>query len=152
MNNNLHDCVLMLLHILNNHIIILVCKYDRLDNIMANKTNKELNIQIGQMLQTARENRRITQDEVARTIGMSKQHLSAVERGVNKASVEMLLGYCKALSKSFRDCCKEIASTFFRKAKLSSFFRLVSIALVSAIRNKWLKIASHTIRYFVPYG
>lgn len=64
---------------------------------MANKTNKEMNIKIGQMLQTAREDKRITQEEVAKIIGISKQHLSAVERGVNKASIEMLLGYCKAL-------------------------------------------------------
>ena len=64
---------------------------------MGNKTNEDLNLKIGILLQRAREDKNVTQKEIAEHTGYSKNHISAVERGVCKASVELLLGYCDLL-------------------------------------------------------
>ena len=64
---------------------------------MGNKTNEELNMKIGILLQRAREDKNVTQKEIAEHTGYSKNHISAVERGVCKTSVELLLGYCDVL-------------------------------------------------------
>ena len=64
---------------------------------MANRTNNASNAVIGEMLKKARERRHISQAEMSEKIGISKNHLSAIERGVNKSSVDLLLGYCKVL-------------------------------------------------------
>ena len=65
---------------------------------MGNKTNEDLNIKIGILLQRAREDKHVTQKEIAEHTGYSKNHISAVERGVCKASIELLLGYCDVLN------------------------------------------------------
>ena len=62
-----------------------------------NKSNEQSNIQIGKLLQAAREQGKVSQQEIADTTDMSKNHISAIERGVSKASIELLLGYCKKL-------------------------------------------------------
>lgn len=64
---------------------------------MANKSNEEFNQRFGRLLQLARKKKSISQDEMAEKIGMSKGHISAVERGVCKASVELLMLYCEVL-------------------------------------------------------
>ena len=64
---------------------------------MSNKSDPEMNIRIGHLLKSAREARNVTQAEMAQATGMTKNHISAIERGVSKASVELLLGYCKKL-------------------------------------------------------
>ncbi len=65
---------------------------------MPNKSDMESNIRIGKMLQTARESRKISQAALAKQIGMSTNHISAIERGVSKASIDTLLGYCRVLN------------------------------------------------------
>ena len=70
---------------------------------MGNHTNKELNREIGQKLQNARKAKRLTQGMVADQIGITEHHLSAIERGLSKASVEVLLGYCEVLDMSPND-------------------------------------------------
>ena len=50
------------------------------------------------MLQSARESKQITQQEMADAVDISKNHISAIERGQNKAPISMLLGYCKKLN------------------------------------------------------
>ena len=64
---------------------------------MANKINREANVLIGKMLQSARESCNVTQAEMGVAIDMSKHHVSALECGNSKASIEVLLGYCKKL-------------------------------------------------------
>ena len=64
---------------------------------MANKTNVSMNFEIGLLLQKARESKGITQREISEHTGFSKNHISDVERGLSKASVELLLGYCEIL-------------------------------------------------------
>lgn len=61
---------------------------------MANKSNVEENIRIGRLLKLARENSGLLQSDMIEETGLSKNHISAVERGVSKPSVECLLGYC----------------------------------------------------------
>lgn len=65
---------------------------------MGNKTNKDKNYEIGLLLQRAREEHGVTQREVAEYTGFSKNHISDVERGLSKASIELLLGYCEILN------------------------------------------------------
>ena len=64
---------------------------------MANRTNPNENVKIGRMLQSAREIRKVTQQDMADVVDMSKNHISDVERGQSKASISMLLGYCQKL-------------------------------------------------------
>lgn len=56
---------------------------------------KDENIVVGKMLQQARESRKVLQSELCDACGLTKNHISAVERGVSQASIKMLLGYCK---------------------------------------------------------
>lgn len=58
----------------------------------------EDNIKIGRLLQVAREQHKLSQAALCDTTGLSKNHISAVERGISKASVKMLLGYCEKLN------------------------------------------------------
>lgn len=64
---------------------------------MENRSIEDENIQIGRMLQNARESHGVTQAEMTEATGLTKNHISAVERGVSKASIHMLLGYCKKI-------------------------------------------------------
>ena len=64
---------------------------------MSNKSDHDVNARIGHLLKSAREARNVSQAEIALATGMSKNHISAIERGISKASIELLLGYCKKL-------------------------------------------------------
>lgn len=64
---------------------------------------KDENIVVGKMLQQARESRKVLQSELCDACGLTKNHISAVERGVSQASIKMLLGYCKKLDMSPND-------------------------------------------------
>lgn len=55
------------------------------------------NIIIGKMLKEARERHGILQSELCDITGLTKNHISAVERGVSKASIRMLIGYCNKI-------------------------------------------------------
>ena len=65
---------------------------------MPNRTDTDENNKIGRMLQASRESGRITQQEMADAVGLSKNHISKVERGESKASIPLLLGYCRKLN------------------------------------------------------
>lgn len=64
---------------------------------MANKTNEVENARLGRLLAYARELKNINQADMVNYTGLSKNHISAVERGVSKPSISMLLGYCEKL-------------------------------------------------------
>ena len=64
---------------------------------MANKSNEEENKRIGRLLAYARETHKLLQADMTDCTGLSKNHISALERGISKPSVETLLGYCKRL-------------------------------------------------------
>ena len=56
--------------------------------------------ELGQRLQQLREDAGITQGALSAKAGCSKNYLSAIERGVNKLTVPLLLEYCLALDKT----------------------------------------------------
>ncbi len=64
---------------------------------MARYDTDEENARIGELLQKARESKKVLQSEMTEVTGLTKNHISAVERGLNKASIKMLLGYCEKL-------------------------------------------------------
>jgi len=64
---------------------------------MAGRTNEELNVIIGRQLRKIREKMKVSQIELCRNLGIGKNQVNSVELGKSKASVELLLGYCKVL-------------------------------------------------------
>lgn len=48
---------------------------------------------LGMRMQQARESRKITQSEMANYCGLSKNYISALERGVNNPSAETIINY-----------------------------------------------------------
>jgi len=70
---------------------------------MAKREIKEENLKIGKSLQKARESKKVMQSEMEQPCGLTKNHISAVERGVSMASVKMLLGYCEKLNMTPND-------------------------------------------------
>jgi len=70
---------------------------------MAKREIKEENLKIGRLLQKARESKKVMQSEMEQPCELTKNHISAVERGVSMASVKMLLGYCEKLNMTPND-------------------------------------------------
>ena len=64
---------------------------------MANRIIDDENVKMGRLLQNARESHGVLQSELCEATGLTKNHISAVERGVSKASIRMLLGYCEKI-------------------------------------------------------
>lgn len=58
------------------------------------------NKEIAKKIQNARKIADITQDEMATSMGGSKNHISALERGVNKITLQAFLVYCVKCGKS----------------------------------------------------
>ena len=58
------------------------------------KAKKELNIQIGSRVKTARETMRYTQENLAERIDVSVQYISDLERGVVGASLPTIIKLC----------------------------------------------------------
>lgn len=61
------------------------------------RQRKEINVQIGANIQTLREQAGYTQDELSELIGITPNHLSAIERGVSGVSLESLRKLCHIL-------------------------------------------------------
>lgn len=61
---------------------------------------KELNVQIGQRIRRAREERGYTQEKLAELVGVSVQYTSDLERGKVGASVATIVRLCRALEVS----------------------------------------------------
>lgn len=69
---------------------------------MAGITEKEVEIDfvsVGKRIKKARKLRRMTQDDLASICNCSSNHLSAIENGVNKPSLEMMMKISVALDK-----------------------------------------------------
>lgn len=61
---------------------------------------KKINIQIGTNIQIARENAGYTQEKLSELLDLTPNHLSAIERGVSGASLEVLQKLCLLLGVS----------------------------------------------------
>ena len=55
---------------------------------------------LGQRLQICREAKKITQAEMALACHLSKNYISAIERGVNKCTAQTLIAYAEKLDMS----------------------------------------------------
>ncbi len=64
------------------------------------RDKKEVNIFVGAQIQTARERAGLTQDKLSELIGVSTNHLSAIERGVYGISLDNLRKICLLLDVS----------------------------------------------------
>lgn len=64
------------------------------------REKKAINVKIGTNIQTARESAGYTQEKLSELLGLTPNHLSAIERGVSGASLEVLEKLCLLLSVS----------------------------------------------------
>lgn len=64
------------------------------------RPKKEINQRIGANIQSAREQARYTQEQLSEQIGVTPNHLSAIERGAAGASFEVIERICLTLSVS----------------------------------------------------
>ena len=64
------------------------------------REKKAINVQIGTNIQIAREAAGYTQEKLSELIGLTPNHLSAIERGVSGASLEVLEKLCLLLNVS----------------------------------------------------
>ena len=64
------------------------------------RVKKELNIQIGEQIKTARERSKMTQEQFAERIDVSPQYVSDLERGVVGVSIATLKRICTVLGVS----------------------------------------------------
>lgn len=55
---------------------------------------------LGRRLQECRQSRKVTQREMANACGLSKNYISAMERGINKCSAQTLITYANKLNMS----------------------------------------------------
>lgn len=64
------------------------------------RPKKEINWRIGSNIQAAREAARYTQEQLSEKIGVTPNHLSAIERGAAGASFEVIERICRILGVS----------------------------------------------------
>ena len=64
------------------------------------REKKGINIEIGGNIQVAREQAGYTQDTLSEMLGMTPNHLSAIERGASGISLEALQRLCRLLGVS----------------------------------------------------
>ena len=64
------------------------------------RPKKKINERIGQNIQAAREAGRYTQEQLSEKLGVTPNHLSAIERGVAGASFELIERICRTLNVS----------------------------------------------------
>ena len=62
------------------------------------REKKDINIEIGGNIQVAREQAGYTQDTLSEMLGMTPNHLSAIERGASGISLEALQRLCRLLA------------------------------------------------------
>jgi len=64
------------------------------------REKKTINVRIGMNIQIARESSGYTQEKLSELVGLTPNHLSAIERGVSGASLEVLEKLCLLLGVS----------------------------------------------------
>lgn len=62
------------------------------------QAKKPINVRVGGNIQRLREEHHYTQEELSEKIGVTPNHLSAIERGVSGISLELMEKLCQALS------------------------------------------------------
>lgn len=62
------------------------------------QTKKPINVRVGGNIQRLREERHYTQEALSEKLGVTPNHLSAIERGVSGISLELLEKLCQVLT------------------------------------------------------
>ena len=117
-------------------------RYTKRKGGAAMREKKDINIEIGRNIQTAREQAGYTQDTLSELLGMTPNHLSAIERGVSGISLEALQHLCRLLGVSAdriifgtEDPELEILALARRISDMKPEYRQQVQALLSAILN-----------------
>lgn len=108
------------------------------------REKKEINIRIGEQIKKARENAKLTQEQLAEKIDVSPQYISDLERGVVGISVEKLKSLCIAL----RVSSDEILFGNYKNKNSAIIFEKISVLsenhvlILSDIVNKYIEAVS----------
>lgn len=107
------------------------------------REKKEINIQIGERIKTARERAKVTQEILAERIEVSPQYISDLERGVVGISIPTLKRLCGALGVSSDELLfgtpDEAISVIFERCKHLSDFHF---QILCEIINKYIDAVS----------
>ena len=76
-------------------------RYTKCKGGEAMREKKDINIEIGGNIQVAREQAGYTQDTLSEMLGMTPNHLSAIERGASGISLEALQRLCRLQTELF---------------------------------------------------
>ena len=104
------------------------------------REKKDINIEIGGNIQVAREQAGYTQDTLSEMLGMTPNHLSAIERGASGISLEALQRLCRLLGVSadriiFGTDAPEAEALARRISDIKPEYRQQVQELLSAILN-----------------
>ena len=86
------------------------------------RPKKDINVRIGSNIQAARERANYTQEQLSEIIGVTPNHLSAIERGASGASLETIEKLCQLFGVS-------ADYLFFGKYEQSDFVDEIAIQL-----------------------
>ena len=86
------------------------------------RPKKEINIRIGSNIQAARERANYTQEQLSEMLGLTPNHLSAIERGASGASLETIEKLCQV-------CGVSADFLFFGNEEKSGFADEISMQL-----------------------
>lgn len=88
------------------------------------REKKDINIEIGGNIQVAREQAGYTQDTLSEMLGMTPNHLSAIERGASGISLEALQRLCRLLGVSADRIILGLMSQKRKPLRLPDVFRI----------------------------
>ena len=74
---------------------------------------------LGSRLQECRQAQKVTQKEMADACGLSKNYISAMERGINKCSAQTLIAYANKLNMSIDELVGKEKSTILPELRLT---------------------------------
>ena len=88
------------------------------------REKKDINIEIGGNIQVAREQAGYTQDTLSEMLGMTPNHLSAIERGASGISLEALQRLCRLLGVSADELSLGLMRQKRKPLRLPDVFRI----------------------------
>jgi len=75
---------------------------------MQNRLTKSVLIKLGQRLRTSRQEKSISQEELAAIAGLHRTYIGMIERGEKNVTITSLITVCKALGIDVSDVLKNI--------------------------------------------
>lgn len=90
------------------------------------REKKDINIEIGGNIQVAREQAGYTQDTLSEMLGVTPNHLSAIERGASGISLEALQRLCRLLGVAQTELFLGLTIQTRKPLRLPDVFRILS--------------------------